>query len=218
MTTRCTITEHHQIWPCAGSYAGPSTVSRMVVDTLQITRPRRSQNPATATSWTPLRGLQIRAVWGAQSTHAERSPVAEATRAERRNCMPTTRWLWPTVRPGSASCSRRVSLEAEKIASLDRISTTTDRHDGDCEREGGGHHRPLRSRVRSQTSAVLTINSRYQHFRGAPGRTRTCGLPLRRLGAPVRGDPSSPLSCTDSAPRSAPCARIRVDRCSLGPA
>jgi hypothetical protein len=32
-----------------------------VADTLQITRPHRSQNPASATSWTPQRGLQIRA-------------------------------------------------------------------------------------------------------------------------------------------------------------
>jgi hypothetical protein len=34
---------------------------RSVVDTLQITRPQRNQNPALATSLTPESGLQIRA-------------------------------------------------------------------------------------------------------------------------------------------------------------
>jgi hypothetical protein len=39
--------------------------------------------------------------------------------------MPTTT-LAVAARPASASCSRKISLEAEKIASLARISTTTD--------------------------------------------------------------------------------------------
>jgi hypothetical protein len=30
---------------------------------------------------------------------------------------------------------------------------------------------------------------------GAPGRTRTCGLPLRRLDRPVQHDVSSPVTC-----------------------
>lgn len=35
-----------------------------VVDALQVTRPRRARNPASATPWTPLQGLQIRASRG----------------------------------------------------------------------------------------------------------------------------------------------------------
>ena len=50
----------------------------------------------------------------------------------------------------------------------------------------------------------------------APGRTRTCGLPLRRLRAAVRAVRSGPLTSTDSAVESAQCAPVRGGRRSLG--
>jgi hypothetical protein len=48
---------------------------------------------------------------------------------------------------------------------------------------------------------------------GAPGRTRTCGLPLRRLGRPVQHDVSSPVTCGSFA-RDGPAGAIRFVSCS----
>ena len=125
-------------------------------------------------------------------------------------------------RPGSESRSRKVSFEAEKIAALDRISTTADRRDDVTPTEettnGGEHPRSLGSHLGLQTSAVPTVNACYQHFRGAPGRTRTCGLPLRRRCQAVHSVRSGPPRCTDSAAQSPECAPIRGGRRSLGPA
>ena len=42
-----------------------------VVDALEITRPRRSSNPSSATSWTAQSGLEINAVQGAHRTPAQ---------------------------------------------------------------------------------------------------------------------------------------------------
>jgi hypothetical protein len=56
-----------------------------------------------------------------------------------------------------------------------------------------------------------------QVFR-ALDRTRTCGLPLRRLCRAVHGVATSPLSWIDSAAASAESGPIRGDRLSLAPA
>ena len=49
-------------------------------------------------------------------------------------------------------------------------------------------------------------------------RTRTCGLPLRRLRHDVQVVRSRALTCTDSGAESTGCAPVRGGRRSLGPA
>jgi hypothetical protein len=63
------------------------------------------------------------------------------------------------------SPAREISFEAEKIAVLDRVSTTADHHDRDRHTKGGDHPRSFGSHVGPQTSAVPTVNACYQGFR-----------------------------------------------------
>ncbi len=57
ITTRCTITEALPELCVTASYDQQHPTPGMVTDTLQITRPRRTTNPASATSRTPHQGL-----------------------------------------------------------------------------------------------------------------------------------------------------------------
>jgi hypothetical protein len=84
-------------------------------------------------------------------------------------------------------------------------------------------HRP-QPRLPGSRSGVMSTMSRDiclrcpATSRRAPDRTRTCGLPLRRLRATVQDVRHSPLTCTDSAVESVQCAPVRGGRRSLGPA
>jgi hypothetical protein len=55
------------------TYGQQNPTAGMVTDTLQITRPQRTPDPASATSWTPQRGLQIRADRGHPRGHAKQA-------------------------------------------------------------------------------------------------------------------------------------------------
>jgi hypothetical protein len=62
------------------------------------------------------------------------------------------------------------------------------------------------------------LHTAYEHFRGAAGRTRTCGLPLRRPWPSVRGVDWTPLSWLLSERWSSRCCWVHRRGSTIAPA